>query len=52
MRTSGNRVGVVFGYDPYDGPNAHYYEVQFAPTGEAYRASCIIVGACCAASSS
>jgi hypothetical protein len=34
--TSGNRVGVVFGYDPYDGPNADYYEVQFAPTGEAY----------------
>ena len=33
---SGNRIGLVFGYDPYDGLNGDYYEVLFAPTGEAY----------------
>jgi hypothetical protein len=33
---SGNRIGLVFGYDPYDGLNGDYYEVVFAPTGEAY----------------
>jgi hypothetical protein len=32
----GNRIGLVFGYDPYDGLNGDYYEVVFAPTGQAY----------------
>ena len=32
-RASGNRIGLIFGFDPVAGD---YYEVVFAPTGQAY----------------